>query len=98
DAAGVRQRLDPGCDVHAITIDVVAVDDDVTDIDADPKLYPSIFWAARVAFLDLFLNLDRAGDGIHGAPELDQRAIAHELENPARIGRNQRIEEVAPHG
>src|ERR1035438_6331410 len=53
DAAGVRQRLDPGGDVHAVTIDVVAFDDNVTGIDADPELYPAVFGTARIAFLDL---------------------------------------------
>jgi hypothetical protein len=33
--------------------------------------------------LDLLLNFDRAGDGVYGAPELNQRAIAVELEGPA---------------
>ena len=41
DAAGVRQRLDPGGDIHPVTIDVVALDDNVTDIDANPELYPT---------------------------------------------------------
>ena len=98
DAAGVRQRLDPGGDIHPVTIDVVALDDDVTDIDADPELYPTVFGAARIVFLDLLLDLDRAGDGVHGARELHQRAVAHEFERPARMGRDQGIEEVAPHG
>ena len=70
DAAGVRQRLDPGGDIHAVAIDVVAIDDDVTDINADPELYPTVFGAVRIAFSDLFLDFDCAGDGVHGAREL----------------------------
>ena len=83
DAAGVRQGLDPGGDIHAVSINVVAIDDDVTDIDPDPELYPTVFGAARTAVSDLLLDLDRAGDGVHCAPELDQRAVAHEFERPA---------------
>ena len=97
DATGVRQRLDPGGNIHPVTIDVVALDDDVTDINANPELYPSVFGAARIVFLDLLLDLDCAGDGIYGARKLHQRAIAHKFEDPARMGRDQRIEEVAPH-
>ena len=88
DAAGVRQRLDPGGDIHAVTIDVVAIDDNVTDIDADPKLYPTVFGAARIPFADLLLDLDRAGDSVHGARELHQRAVAHEFDRAARMGRD----------
>ena len=98
DAAWVRQRLDPGGDIHAVTIDVVAIDDDVTDIDANPELYTTVFGAARIAFLDLLLDFDRAGDSVHGARELHQRAVTHELKRPPRMGRNQRIDQVVPHG
>ena len=98
DAAGVRQRLDPGGNIHAVTIDVVAIDDDVTDIDANPELYPTVFGAAGIAFANLLLDLDRAGDSVHGARELHQRAIAHEFDRPARMGSDQGIDEVAPHG
>ena len=98
DAAGIRQRLDPGGDIHAIAIDVVAIDDDVTDIDADPELYPTVFGAVRIAFANLLLDLDRAGDSVHGARELHQRAVTHEFDRPARMGRDQRIDEVAPDG
>ena len=48
DATGVRQRVDPGGDIHPVAIDVVALDDDVTDINANPELYPTVFGAARI--------------------------------------------------
>src|SRR5262249_34417468 len=35
--AGIGQRLDPGSDVDPVTIEVVALDDHVTEIDADAK-------------------------------------------------------------
>ena len=98
NAARVRKCLNPGGDIHAVAIDVVAIDDDVTDIDADPELYPTVFRAARIAFANLLLDLDRAGDGVHGARKLHQRAVAHQFERPAGMGRDQGIDEVAPHG
>jgi hypothetical protein len=94
---GSASALDPGGDIHPVTIDVVALDDNVTDIDANPELYPTVFVAARIVFLDLLLDLYCAGDGVHGARKLHQRAIAHKFEDPARMGRDQRIEEAAPH-
>ena len=89
--------MDPGGDIDAVTIDVITIYDDITDINADPELYPTVFGAARISFANLLLDLDRAGDGVHGARELNQRAIAHEFERPARMGRNQRINDVASH-
>src|SRR5271169_2343316 len=43
DATRFRQRLQPRGDIHAVTKDVVAVNDDVTDVDAHTKLDP-LFW------------------------------------------------------
>ena len=37
DAAGLGDALDPRRDVDAVAEDVVALDDDVADIDPDPK-------------------------------------------------------------
>ena len=38
DAAGFGDALDPRRDVDAVTKDVLALDDDVADIDANPEL------------------------------------------------------------
>ncbi len=38
DAAWMRQRLYARRDIDAVTVDVVTVDDDVADIDADAEL------------------------------------------------------------
>ena len=87
DAARFGQCLDAGGDVHAVAIDVIAVDDDITDIDADPELDGVVFGAARIEFAKLFLDLDRTGDGVDRACEFDQRSVTHELDRPARMGR-----------
>ena len=42
DRAGLGERLEPGGDVDAIAKDVVAVDDHVAEIDADPQLEPAL--------------------------------------------------------
>ena len=36
--AGLREPLEPHGDIDAITKDVVAVDDDITQVDPDPQL------------------------------------------------------------
>lgn len=38
DPARLREGLEPRCDVDAIAIDVVLVEDDVAEIDPDPDL------------------------------------------------------------
>jgi len=87
---GVRQRLDPVGDIHAVTINVVAVDDDVTDIDADPELYSTVFWAAPIAFANLLLDLDRAGDSV--------TALANSTSAPSPVSLNVRPEWAAIRG
>ena len=49
DAAGLAQRLQPGGDVDAVAENVVAVDDDVADIDADAEDDLLVFGNGRVA-------------------------------------------------
>ena len=40
DAAGLRNSFKPRRDVDAVAKDIVVVDDDVADMDADPKFDP----------------------------------------------------------
>ena len=58
----------------------------------------AVFRAARIAFANLLLHLNRAGDGVHGACKLHQRAVTHEFERRARMGCDQGIDEVASQG
>src|SRR5215831_1643322 len=72
--AGLSQSLQPGRHIHAITEDVVHLDDYVPEVDADAKLDPSLSRRARVALGHSPLHLDRAPDGIHHARELGKEA------------------------
>ena len=49
DAAGLAQRFEPGGNVDAVAENVVAVDDDVADIDADPEHDLLVVGDGRVA-------------------------------------------------
>src|SRR5581483_12404358 len=51
DAAGFAQRLQPRGDVDAVAENVVAVDDDVADIDPDAEHDLLVFGNGRVAAL-----------------------------------------------
>ena len=83
DATGVRQRFDPGGQVHTVTHDVVSVDDDVSEIDTDAIANPELLGPFGFAAVDGGLQLDRTHNGIDGAGELSQQTIAQKLDHPA---------------
>ncbi len=72
--------------------------DDVADVDADPKLDRIGLGATGIVLAELSLDFDCAGDGVHSARELHQRAVAHELDDPSCMGGNRRINKLAPQG
>lgn len=71
DAAGVCDALDTRRDIHPIAHQVVALDHDVADMNAD---------AQEQATQLIGLHRLGAGHGLHGAGELDQEAVTHRLE------------------
>ena len=64
DAARFGNALDPRRDVDAVAKDVLALDDDVADIDADPELDRIGLGATGIVLPKLSLNFDRASDGV----------------------------------
>jgi hypothetical protein len=90
DTARFSDALDTSCDIDAVAKNVVALDDDVADIDADSEL-------DRIGFITgalpkLSLNFDGAGHRVHGAREFHQRAVAHQLDDTAGMGGDRRID------
>ncbi len=76
------------CDIDAVAVDVLALDNDVAEIDADAEIEPLVLAAAAAFCLGLLpLHLDRAAQCIDHAVELDQQAIAHGLDQPAADAR-----------
>jgi hypothetical protein len=98
DAARFSNSLDQCCDVDAISQDVLTLNDDVADVDAYPELDRICLGPTGIVFSKLSLNLDGAGDSIHGAGELHQRPVTHNLDDPSCMGSNHRINEPAPQG
>ena len=83
DAARLGQRLQARGDVDAVAVDVVAVDDDVAEVDADPQRDAGRRSAA--SRLDGALDGERALDRVDDAAELDQRAVADQLDHAALV-------------
>ena len=83
DPTGLGDTFKARRDVDAVAVDVVAVDDDVAEVDADPK---DDALAVRPRFrLDGALDGERASDGVDHAGKLHQRAVADELHDPAVV-------------
>src|SRR6185437_13892558 len=98
DRTGLGQSLDPRRDIDAVAVNVVALDDDVADIDADAERDAVALGDVRVALGDALLHFDRACDRVHRAGEFDQCAVADELDGAAGVGGNGRIDDLAPQG
>ena len=73
---GFAKRFQACCDIHAVAKDVVAINDDVADVDSDSK--DDLFFRrdTRIAPDHAALNLDRTGDRIHNACEFDEHPVA----------------------
>jgi hypothetical protein len=81
DAAGFGQRLEPRRDVDAIAVDIVAVDDDVAEIDPDAEIDAAILAQAGVALGHAALNFDGAAHRVDDAGELDEQPVARGLDD-----------------
>ncbi len=85
DAAGLGQPLQPVGDIDAVAMDVVALDNDVAEVDADAELDPLVRRHAGVSLCLGLLDLDRATQGVDHAGKLDQQAVAHGLDQASAV-------------
>jgi len=75
DAARLSNSLQPHCDVDAVSKDIIFIDDDVADVDADAQ-----FDLLDLRYIDILfgcaaLNFDGAAYGIYDAAELDESTV-----------------------
>src|SRR5262249_36613072 len=82
--------------VDAVAVDVVALDDDVAEVDADAETDQPVVRHALVAHGHLALDVGRALHGIDDAAEFDQRAVAHQLDHAPAMLCDRGIDELAP--
>jgi len=86
-ATGMRQRLQARRHVHALAVDVVALDDDVAQIDPDAIADAHPLGHFGVPRGDGVLDFDGACHGRHDGSEFHQRAVAHQFHDaPAVLG------------
>jgi hypothetical protein len=96
--ARLTKRLQPRGDVHAVAENVARVDDDVTDIDANAKRKPLLFWHRLVAGRVPALHRDRARDGFHGAREFHEHAVTRRLDDATAPGGDFRVDQFLAAG
>src|SRR5436190_14335966 len=85
DAARLRYSLEACRDVDAISKNIVIINDDVADVNADTKFDPAVLREAGVVRGHTTLNLDGASRRIHCARELDQHAVARGLHDATSV-------------
>jgi len=93
--AGIGERFDPGGDVDAVAVEVIALDDDIAEIDADAQLDAAVRADAGVAFGHRLLHRDGAAHRVDDAGKFHQQAVAGGLDDATAVFGNLRIEELA---
>jgi len=81
DATRLSQALEPRGHVDPVAVDVVVLDDDVANVDADSIDDPFFFGDIGVTLADQVLDFDRTLDRLDSTGELDQNAIAHQFDD-----------------
>src|SRR5215475_11062819 len=76
DAARIGKRFQPCGHVDAVAINVVTINYDIADIDADSKLDTFLGRNISIAFNHAALDIDGAAHGINDANELHQYAVS----------------------
>ena len=96
NAAGLGQRLEPRGNVDTVAVDVVALNDHITEIDSDPQ--HDLRLAQDFIRRRVVRALHRKGTihGIDHAAKFDDGATADQLDNAAVIGGDRRIENSLP--
>ena len=97
-AAHRSERLQPRGHVNALAINVVTLDDNFSQIDANAVAYALGFGDLSSGLLRCLLYRQRAIHGGNDTGELDQRAVAQKLEHAATMGSNFGIENSAAVG
>jgi len=92
DRARLGECLEPGGDVDAIAKDVVAVDDHVAKIDANPQLQAALGRDRVVDRARGALHLDSAVQRIDNARKIRQHAITCGADDPSAMRRDQRVD------
>ena len=91
-------RFESGSNVHAVAIEVIAIDDEVAKMQADAEDDPVALGPGEVGLGDGLLELDRGAERVHGATEGRERAVARQLDEAATVTGKRGLEQLATIG
>lgn len=83
DAAGLSQPFEARGDIHSVTVNIIAVDYDVAQVDANAELDTLIRGFASIALTHPLLQFDGATRRIYHAGKFDQSSVARCLDHAA---------------
>ena len=85
-----------GRHIDSVTEYVVPIDDNIAKVHADSKFDGLPVCSCAIVIGHSFLKGDRTFHSIHGAGELDQRAVPQHLDDAASVSGNLRVEACGP--
>ena len=92
DSSRLCNSLYPRRDVDTIAKYVVAVDDDVANIDTDAKFDPLVGSERRIAFSHSTLHIDGTAHRIHHAGEFQEQTVAGGLDDATTVLNDFRVD------
>src|SRR5262245_4484391 len=85
DAAGLGQGLKARRNIHAVAVNVVAIDNDVANVEADAELDSFFRRNVYIAIGHSALDVHRATHGINNAYKFDQHSVARRLHDASAM-------------
>jgi hypothetical protein len=95
-APGIGELLKPCRDNYSLAQSIIALDDDLTQIDAYTGVDPLVLWDIGIALGKATLEGNSALHRIHDAGELREWSIAGELEDATVVLLDFRLEQLFP--
>src|SRR5438270_13272470 len=95
DAARRRQCLQPRGDVDAVAVNILAVGDDVAEIDPDAKAKAPLLGEIQIAVGHRALNFGGAAHRVDHAGEFRQHPVTGGLDDPTPMLADLRIDHLA---
>jgi hypothetical protein len=77
--------LEAGRDVNTIAVDIVPLNDHITDVHTNTEFHSAIEGHLDLPLSHAALDVKRALDGMEGACELDEQAVTHELHDATSV-------------
>src|SRR5215831_14177928 len=79
--------LQPGRHIYSVAVDVVALDDNIAEVKADPEHDGLIVGLAAICLDHRLLEFYGRGERVHGAGELNQASVALEPDHSTAAAR-----------